>query len=135
VDHVSLALGAMAGLYRTATFRTDRMKAAADTPTSSATDLAEHLVRGGVPFREAPATVGSIVRRHLDDGVPLGELVAAEPALGEAALPLLEPGAAVAQRTTRGGAGHAPVAEQLERLGGALGEARARLDGLVDRPA
>jgi len=135
VDHVSLALAAMAGLYRTATFRTDRMRAAADTPTSAATDLAELLVRRGVPFREAHAIVGALVRRHLDDGVPLGQLVADDPSLGADALPLLEPGAAVARRTTRGGAGHAPVAEQLARLASALEESRSRLDELLDRPA
>jgi argininosuccinate lyase len=127
VDHLTLALAAMGGLYRTATFRTDRMRAAADTPTSSATDLAELLVQRGVPFREAHAIVGAIVRRHLDDGTPLADLVAEEPRLGSEAAALLEPGSAVARRTTRGGAGHAPVAEQLERLGSALAAARASL--------
>src|SRR5690606_28014704 len=49
VDQVSLALGAIAGMIRTATFDTDRMRAAADAPTAAATDLAEHLVVRGTP--------------------------------------------------------------------------------------
>ena len=46
-------------------------------PTRAATDLAEYLVERGMPFREAHAVVGALVRRSLDDGVPLAELVAA----------------------------------------------------------
>src|SRR5690606_9900809 len=79
VDQVSLALGAIAGMIRTATFDTDRMRAAADAPTAAATDLAEHLVVRGTPFREAHAIVGALVRESLDTGRPLSELVAAHP--------------------------------------------------------
>ena len=130
VDQTVGALGALAGLYRTAVFRTDAMRAAADTPTSSATDLAEYLVERGTPFRQAHAIVGSIVRRHLDDGESLDELVASEPALGPDAVGLLAPGAAVTRRTTPGGAGPGPVAAQLERLAARLATDRARVAAL-----
>jgi argininosuccinate lyase len=127
LDTVRLGLGAMAGLYRTLVFRTDRMAAAADSPYAAATDLAEFLVADGVPFRSAHAIVGALVRRSIDDGVPLADLVAAEPELGERARALLEPGAAVRRRTTPGGAGPGPVGEQRLRLAAALDDARARL--------
>jgi len=115
VDQVRGALRALAGLMRTATFDTDRMRAAADAESSAAVDLTEWLVVHGTPFRDAHSVVGGLVRDSFERHVPLSELVAAHPALGEAALGLLEPGAAVARRTTPGGAGPAPVAEQLAR--------------------
>jgi argininosuccinate lyase len=121
LDQVTLALAAMAGLLASSTFVTVAMQAAADSPTAAATDLAEFLVADGMPFRDAHAVVGRLVRESLDDGVPLVELVAAHDALGARAVPLLEPGASVRRRTTRGGAGPRPVADQLERF-------RARLD-------
>ena len=126
LDTVRLGLGAMAGLYRTLQFRPDRMRASADSPYAAATDLAEFLVRDGVPFREAHAVVGALVRRSLDDGSPLADLVLAEPRLGAAAAELLAPGVSVRQRTTPGGAGPVPVAEQRRRLGDAVRRERVR---------
>ncbi len=128
LDNVALAIGAMCGLYRTLVFHTERMAAAADSPYAAATDLAELLVADGVPFRSAHAVVGALVRRSLDEGIPFADLVAAEPQLGERALPLLEPGASVLRRTTPGGAGPVPVQAQRARLGAALDAARAAVD-------
>jgi len=113
LDTVALALAAMTGLLASSTFNLDVMAAAADAPTSAATDLAEHLVSGGVPFRDAHAIVGALVRRSLDEGIALRELVAASPELGPEALGLLDQGVAVRRRTTPGGAGPAAVAPQL----------------------
>src|SRR5260221_11770867 len=90
------------------------MQAAADTPAASATDLAEHLVEQGMPFREAHAVVGGLVRASLAGDGSLADLVAAHPALGEPALALLGPGVSVTRRTPPGGAGPAAVAGQLE---------------------
>ena len=78
------------------------MQAAADSPHSAATDLAEWLVERGMPFRDAHAIVGALVRDSLERHVPLAELVAAHPDLGDEALELLEPGVAVTRRTTPG---------------------------------
>ncbi|MCA1693117.1 MAG: argininosuccinate lyase, partial [Actinobacteria bacterium] len=58
---------------------------------------------------------------------PLSELVMAHPALGEDALFLLEPGAAVTRRTTPGGAGPGPVADQLRRFRDHLGSVEEHL--------
>ena len=126
LDTVRLGLGAMAGLYRTVVFDTDRMRSTADSPFAAATDLAEHLVRRGVPFREAHAVVGALVRRSLDDGVPLIDLVVAEPRLGEEGVALLQPGVAVRQRTTPGSGGPGPVALQRERLADEIVDRRRR---------
>jgi argininosuccinate lyase len=129
LDTVVLALAAMTGLLASSSFRLDRMAAAADTPTSAATDLAEHLVRGGMPFRDAHAVVGALVRRSLDEGVALRDLVAASPELGTDALALLDPGASVRHRTSPGGAGPDPVAAQLAAFRSTLDEARDRWAG------
>ena len=128
VDQIRLALGAMSAMLAALEFRTDRMAQAADSPYASATDLAEHLVAQGMPFREAHAVVGAIVRRSIDEGLPLAELVAAEPRLGADGVALLQPGVAVTRRTTRGGAGPGPVAIQMVA-------ARARLDVDAQRAA
>jgi argininosuccinate lyase len=116
--------GALAGLLATATFVEDRMMAAADSAYTAATDLAEHLVEQGTPFRDAHAIVGNLVRQSIERGVPLEELVETEPHLGTAALGLLEPGTGVRRRTTPGGAGPEPVAIQLEVARHRLAEQR-----------
>ena len=116
VDQVGLALGAMAGLYASLGFRPERMQAAADSPYAAATDLAELLVERGTPFRDAHALVGALVRDSLERHVPLVELVEAHPGLGAEGAALLLPGRAVTRRTTAGGAGPDPVADQLERF-------------------
>ena len=126
LDTVRLGLGAMAGLYRTLVLRTDAMAASADSPYAAATDLAELLVRDGLPFRDSHAVVGALVRRSLDDVIPLVELVLAEPRLGEAGAALLQPGVSVRQRTTPGGAGPGPVTVQRARLGAQASHERDR---------
>ncbi|MCY3961073.1 MAG: argininosuccinate lyase [bacterium] len=121
IDQIRLGVRAMTGLMSSIAFNTDAMAAAADAPTAAATDLAEHLVANGMPFRDAHAAVGDLVRRSLDGEASLADLVRADPRLGEAAAELLASGVPVTRRTTPGGAGPDPVAAQIERF-------RARLD-------
>ena len=116
VAQVRRALRALQGVYETVTWNEERMRAAADGPAASAIDLAEMLVEQGMPFRQAHALIGGLVRESLERHVPLNELVAAHPELGEAAVVLLDPGVAVTRRRTPGGAGPAPVGEQTERF-------------------
>ena len=104
------------------------MAAAADEPTSSATDLAEHLVAGGTPFRDAHAIVGALVRESLTSDATLAELVAASDAFGPDAVALLGPGVAVTRRTTPGGGGPGPHEAQRRRFVERLAADRARLD-------
>jgi argininosuccinate lyase len=128
-DQVAGGLAALTGLVATAGWNIERMQQAADTPFAAAVDLAEWLVARGMPFREAHAVVGGLVRDALERRVPLSELVEAHHALGSEAVDLLEPGVAVHRRTTRGGAGPGPVAEQLGRFEDQLAATAARLEG------
>ena len=127
LDQVVLALVGLDGLLGTATFDRDRMQAAAGGPGLAAVDLAEWLVASGVPFRDAHGLVGGLVRESVERGVPLGELVEAHPAFGEAALELLDPSAALQRRTTPGGTGPAAVGVQLDRFRHRLASDAARL--------
>jgi argininosuccinate lyase len=119
-DQVERSLAAMTGLMATATFDTQAMARAADTPSSAAADLAEWLVQKGMPFRQAHELVGAVVRDSFERRVPLPELVAAHPALGSDAVALLEPGVPVSRRTSPGGAGPGPVASQIDRFSAVL---------------
>ena len=116
LDQVHLGVRAMTGLMSTIAFQTDSMAAAADAPTAAATDLAEHLVANGMPFRDAHAVVGDLVRRSLDGEASLADLVRADPRLGDASAELLAPGVSVTRRTTPGGTASDPVAAQIERF-------------------
>jgi len=116
VDQVALALGALAGMIDSATFDFARMASAANDPMLGATDLAELLVARGVPFREAHAVVGALVRESIASGRPLADLVRADERLGEEGAAVLQPGAAVQRRVTPGGGGPAAVAVQIERF-------------------
>jgi argininosuccinate lyase len=133
MDQVRLGLGALTGMIATATFDTARMQAAADSETGSATDLAEWLVINGVPFREAHAIIGALVRDAIAGDASLRDLVAAHPRLGPDAAALVAPGVSVTRRTTRGGAGPGPVADQIVRFRAALGAWSARV-GSSGRP-
>lgn len=128
LDTCALSLSALTGLMATVEFVEERMTAAADSPANAATDLAEHLVENGTPFREAHAIVGGLVRQTVERGVPLDELVANDPRLGPDALPLLEPGSALRRRTTPGGGGPEPVARELDAAAARLDRQRAWLD-------
>jgi len=64
-DTVRATLVAVDGMVASLTFRTDRMAAATAAPYVVAIDLAEHLVAGGMPFREAHQVVGALVRSAL----------------------------------------------------------------------
>jgi len=126
-DTVRLTLLALDGMVSTLELRTDRMAEAADSPYAAAVDLAEYLVAGGTPFREAHAIVGTLVRAALAGEGTLADLVAADDRLGAEAAALLAPGVAVRRRTTPGGAGPEPVAVQRDRFAACLDAQRTRL--------
>ncbi len=119
-DQVRLALGAVTGMVATMTFVPARMQAAADAETTAATDLAEWLVQRGMPFRDAHAVVGALVREALRGERSLRSLVDEHPELGPDAAALVAPGVSVRRRITPGGAGPVPVAAQRERFVQAL---------------
>jgi argininosuccinate lyase len=99
-----------------------------------ATDVAEWLVRQGVPFRVAHEAAGGCVRAAEARGVGLADLTDAElagvhPALTPAVRGVLTVAGSIASRNARGGTAGDRVAEQLADLRGAVDAARAALTG------
>jgi argininosuccinate lyase len=129
VDQMTLVLAALSGMVATAHWEIARMQEAADQESSAAVDLAEWMVERGMPFRQAHATVGALVRASLERHVPLAELVEADPALGVEAVALLEPGVAVSRRSSPGSGGPEAVAVQMQRFARRLAVDADRLGG------
>ncbi len=118
VDTLKLTLPPMAGALRTAELRPEAMGAALDT-VMLATDLADHLVRRGLPFRTAHEVVGHLVRAAEKDGVgldelPLERLVQEDSRFGEPPPVRLEWAASLESRDAPGGSSLAAVEGQLE---------------------
>ncbi len=74
VDTIELCLRALQGMLGGIRFDRERMAAAAGDEMVAATDIADLLVRRGMPFREAHDVVGSLVRHALDTGISLSEI-------------------------------------------------------------
>lgn len=125
VDQVSRALIAMRGMIATATFHGSAMVKAADAEALVATDVAEWMVRRGVPFRQAHEVVGALVREALATARPLVEVVRAHPELGDEAAALFDHGVAVSRRSSPGGAGPVPADEQRRALAQRIEELKA----------
>ena len=73
-DTLQAVLAVLPPLLASLTFRTDRMRAAAGEHFATATDLADYLVRKGLPFRRAHEVVGRAVRQALESGQTLETL-------------------------------------------------------------
>jgi argininosuccinate lyase len=78
VDTLLAVLGVLPPMLTSLTFRVDRMRAAAGENFATATDLADYLVRKGLPFRQAHEVVGRVVRHALDRGVGLEQVPLAD---------------------------------------------------------
>ena len=123
---VAPALDALALVISGLTFDRPAMRRATERGMLAATDLADHLVGRGVPFREAHEIVGGIVSERLASnvdlgGITLGELRAHDPRFGDDAVTEIGVDRSLAARTSPGGT--APV-----RVRAALGEARAAFE-------
>jgi len=119
VAQLELLLPAMAGLVATLRFRTERMAALAPAGFTLATDLAEWMVRQGVPFRVAHEAAGEAVRVAEARGAGLedltdAELAAIHPALTGEVRAVLTTAGSVGSRNARGGTAPERVAEQRE---------------------
>ena len=78
VDTIELSLAAATGMIAGARWDRERMRAAASDELIAATDVADLLVRLGVPFREAHGVVARLVRTAVDGGKSLSELTSEE---------------------------------------------------------
>jgi argininosuccinate lyase len=120
-DALDLSLQAMAGMIEDLEPNRDRMAAAAGAGYSTATDLADWLVRTlDMPFREAHHVTGRTVKLAESKGVgledlSLKELQSIEPGVSEDVYTVLSPKASVASRTSYGGTAPIRVAEQIKR--------------------
>jgi argininosuccinate lyase len=126
-DQVSLAVGALTGMIQTATFHADRMRAAADVQSLSATDLAEYLVRKGTPFRQAHAIVGALVQEALSGSQSLQQLVAASSEFDADAQQLFGAGVGVQLRSSPGAAGPHAAHDQRARFASVIASLRTSL--------
>ena len=124
---IALSIAAMTGMIAEATFRTDRMRAAAELGYATATDLADRLVReANVPFREAHHITGAAVKLAESKGVALdalslAELQAIDSRIDGAVHGALSVDASVAARTSYGGTAPVRVREQIAAARKALG--------------
>lgn len=121
VAQLNLLLPAMTGLVSTLEFHEDRMRELAPRGFTLATDLAEWMVRQGVPFREAHEASGACVQIAEARGVDLvdlsdEELAGVDKRLLPAVRDVLTIDGAVASRSTKGGTAGVRVAEQRERV-------------------
>ncbi len=132
VDTLEVLLPAFTGMVATLTFNTERMAELAPQGFSLATDVAEWLVRGGVPFRVAHEVAGECVRRCEELGVDLPDLTDEQFAqISEHLTPgvrdVLSVEGSVASRDARGGTARQRVAEQVEELRAVVADHRAWL--------
>ena len=120
-DALDLAVSAMTGMVEDMQPVAARMADAAGAGFSTATDLADWLVRTlGIPFREAHHLTGAAVKRAEEMGVdlpglPLSQLQAIEPRITEDIYKVLTPAASVASRMSYGGTAPAQVRDQIRR--------------------
>ena len=130
VDTLLVLLPAVTGMVATLTFDTARMAELAPQGFSLATDVAEWLVRAGVPFRDAHELAGACVRRCEELGCDLpdlsdDDLATISPHLTPDVRSVLTVEGSVASRTGRGGTAPVRVREQLAELDAALARVRA----------
>ncbi len=125
VDTLLGCLRAFADMIPAVQVKADNMRRAAASGYSTATDLADYLVRKGVPFRDAHEIVGSAVRIGIDSGrdlteMELSELQALSPAIGEDVFEVLTLEGSVSARKHFGGTApqqvRAAIARARERL-------------------
>lgn len=134
VAQLELVLPAMAGLVGSLTFDVQRMAALAPAGYTLATDIAEWLVRQGVPFRSAHEAAGAAVRAAEQRAVGLDELTddelaAISPALTPQVREVLTIEGSVSSRDARGGTAPARVAEQIDTVAATAARLRERLGG------
>ena len=118
-DLLTLSIAAMTGMVANVTFNAPRMREVAATGFSTATDLADWLVRTfAMPFREAHHVTGSVVKMCEAHGIRLSEitpddLAAIKPTLAGCTLPDLSVHGSVASRTSFGGTAPQRVREAI----------------------
>jgi argininosuccinate lyase len=130
VDTLELTLAAATGMIAGVSFRRERLREAASDELIAATDVADLLVRLGVPFREAHGAVAGLVRTALDSGRRLSELTTQELAAhsealaahGEELTAVLAESSWLESKASEGGTSLSRVQEQLAAARAVLDE-------------
>lgn len=121
IDTLNLVLPALTGMVATTTFDREKMAAAAPTGYSLATEIADFLVRAGIPFAQAHEAAGKCVQQCESTGRQLHELTDAQfmaihPGLTPEVRTVLTVEGAVQSRTTFGGTARINVSAQITTL-------------------
>jgi argininosuccinate lyase len=129
IDTVELCLRVAAEMLESIEFDRERMAAAASDEFTAATDVADLLVRRGVPFREAHGIVGGVVRAAVERGKRLSQLTEEElaelaPQLDGQFYELLDEGSWLESKVSDGGTAMSRVRDQLAQARQVLREAR-----------
>jgi argininosuccinate lyase len=127
VDTLDLCLQAARGMLETITFRREALSSAASDEMIAATDVADLLVRRGIPFRQSHGIVAALVRTAVESGRRLSELERDELAVHSDALDdefydVLSQRSWLESKVSEGGT-------SLDRVREQLAHARAELDG------
>jgi len=128
VDTLEAIFRVLPPMLRSLTFRTERMREAAGAHYATATDLADYLVRKGLPFREAHEIVGRVVKdaiaRRLElTALPVEELRRYSPLIGPDVRAALTVESSLAARDVTGGTAPAAVARALVQARALVGAA------------
>jgi argininosuccinate lyase len=127
VDTLDLCLRSATAMLRTASFKREHMREAAEDEQLAATDVADLLVRRGVPFREAHGIVAGLVRYALDAEKQLSELDRKELArfsdlLDDEYYEVLRTRSWLESKVSEGGTASHRIQDQLERARSVLKE-------------
>ena len=127
VDTLELALNAASGMIEGAQFHRERLAQAAGDEMLAATDVADLLVKRGMPFRQAHGVVASLVKRAVDRGALLSDLTEDDleelaPELDKAYYDVLAQSSWLESKVSFGGTSAERVREQIEHARRTLGE-------------
>jgi argininosuccinate lyase len=132
VDTIELCLDATEGMLAGIAFDRERMEEASGDEMLAATEVADLLVRRGVPFREAHGIVGDLVREAVERGGSLSELSREDlprhsEHLDESYYEVLQRSSWLESKRIAGGTGSAPLAIQLDEARETLAAVKARV--------
>ena len=132
IDTVELCLDAAAGMLDGIAFDRTRMEAASGDEMLAATEVADLLVRRGMPFREAHGVVGGLVRDAVEAGKTLSQLTPEElrarsELLDDEYYAVLRQGSWLESKQIAGGTGSIPLAAQIEEARATLAAVQARV--------
>ena len=138
IDTVKFSLSVYARLIRGMKVREDVMRRAVEEDFSNATDLADYLVRKGVPFRQAHAVSGKAVALCIERGIWLGDMALEDyrmlsPLFDEDIYDAIRPETCVAGRNSYGGTSYEQVRMQLAAAGELIASEKSVCTSLAEK--